>query len=123
MDRQNKEMVPKASEQCEFPSSKVTGEGDVTLSGASVIATAVKEGLSPDNGSLVTMSPGISVSERATSARNLFGRQDPGKEKKRRKKKKKASKGGTDGEVSEMVSVGSPTPTSDGSTPRELKKR
>ena len=63
MDQQNIEMVPEVSEQCELPSSKVTGEGDATLSGAGVTASAVKEGLHPDTGSLVTASPCVGISE------------------------------------------------------------
>ena len=68
MNQQNKETVPKASEQCEFPSSKVTREGYATLLGPGITAAAVREGLPPDTGSLVTVGPGVGVSERDASA-------------------------------------------------------
>ena len=58
------------------------------MSGAGVTAPAVKEGLPPDTGSLLTVSPD-GVSERNASAGNLFGHEEPGKEKNRRQKKKK----------------------------------
>ena len=94
MNKENKETVPKASRLCEFPSSKVTGEGETTLSGAGVTAPAVKESLPPAIGSLVTTGPGVGISKRDASTRNIFGRQDPGKEMKYRRKKKKALKRG-----------------------------
>ena len=94
MDQQKEELVPKASEQCEPPSSKVTGEGGATLSG-------LKLDLTPATGSLVTVGPGAGVSEWDTSAGGLFGHEDPEKVKNRKKKKKEGSKGGTSGVVLE----------------------
>ena len=92
MDQQNKELFPKASEQCKPPSSKVTGEEGATLSGVGVTAPAVKVGLTPATGSLRTVGPGAGVYQRDASAGNLFGYQDPEKVKNRKKKKKKASR-------------------------------
>ena len=62
MNQQNEELVPKASEQCEPPNSKITGEEDATLSGVDVNAFAVKVGLTPATGSLGTVGPGAGVS-------------------------------------------------------------
>ena len=85
MGQQNKELVPKASEQAEFPSSKVMKEGTPPRQGlASLLPPPEKEGLPPVTESLVTVNPGAGISERDASAGNFCGHQDPGKKKNRR---------------------------------------
>ena len=126
MDQQKEDLVPKASEQYEPPSSKVTGVEAATPSGVGVTAPAVKVGSTPAAGSLGTGGPGAGVSERDASAGGLFGPGDPVKAKNRKKKKSKGSKGGTGGGVLVTKGAGPPAPSkrnhSDGSTPRELKR-
>ena len=111
MEKQIENSVPKASEQYELPSSKVTAEGGATLSGVGVIAPALKVGLTPATGSLVTLGPGAGVYERDTSAGGLFGPEDPVKVKNRKKKKGKGSKGGTGGGVLVTKGAGPPAPS------------
>ena len=94
MDQQNEELVPKASEQCEPPSSKVTGEEDATLSGVGVTAPAVKIDLTPATGSLGTVGPRCRRLPAGchASAINLFGHQDLEKVKNHRTTKRKRKK-------------------------------